>query len=181
MFLSGQRVYLRAFEERDIPRWQQWFNDSEVTAEMEKGFYPNTVESQKQFWENMYNDRSNLQLAIVSVEDDKVVGSIGLHQISFIHGTADISILIGEKAYWRQGLAKEAMGLIIEHAFNKLNLHKLTGGMYSSNEGSKRLFEAMGFRKEGELREQVKVRGEYISVLKYGLTAYEWMSRRGGR
>ena len=45
MFLANKSIYLRAFREADIAAWHSWFNDQEVTAGMDKGFFPNTEEA----------------------------------------------------------------------------------------------------------------------------------------
>ena len=149
-------------------------NDPEVTAGMFKGLFPNTPEKQRRFFEKMYDDPANLQLAIEARPEGELVGTVGLHQIDQFHKNADVSIVLGESGFRGRGLGREALSLVVAHAFDKLCLHKLTGGMYATNEASRRLFEAVGFAREGVLREQALVKGVFVDIYKYGLVAREW-------
>lgn len=179
VFLEGKSVNLRVHLAADIARWHSWFNDPEVTAGMFKGLFPNTPEKQRRFLATMYDDPINLQLAIEALPEREMVGTIGLHQIDQFHKNADISILVGERKYWGRGVGREALALMVTHAFDKLCLHKVTGGMYATNEASRRLFESLGFVREAVLRQHARWRGEYIDVYRYGLLAREWKAAAG--
>lgn len=174
VFLSGKQVNLRVHRPSDVERWYAWFNDPKVTVGMFKGLFPNTPQKQQAFFETMYEDPVNLQLAIEVLPEEELAGTIGLHQIDHFHKNADISIVLGESEYWGRGLGTEALSLMVTHAFDKLCLHKVTGGMYASNEASRRLFESVGFVREAVLREHAHSRGSFIDVYKYGLLAQEW-------
>ena len=176
-FLRGPRVILRAHTEADLDSWSGWFNDPVLTEGIYKGLFPNTVEKQRRFLSSMYNDEANLQLAIEHEESGRLIGTIGLHAIDFFHATAAISILIGERDFWRKGFGKEALSLILMHSFEKLCLEKLTSGMYSENIASRKLFASIGFTQEATLRSQVKWRGKRIDVYKYGLLVAEWRAK----
>lgn len=168
-FIDGKRVVLRPLVKEDAATVCAWFNDPEVTASMNKGHYPNTPELQEKRILAQMGDPENLQLGIVDRSSGKLVGTIGLHKISWIHRTADISIVIGEKDGRGKGLGREAIGLLAGHAFRKMNLNKLTAGMWSSNKASQKCFVANGFRLEGRRRAQYFCRGRYVDDLNYGL------------
>lgn len=168
-FLIGKKIYLRLHDKKDIPVWFKWFNDSDVTRFLVHGCYPNTKELQKAFFKNMYGSRSNFQLAIVDKKTGDLAGTIGLHKIDLINRNADISIVIGDKRYWGKKIGKEAVALIASHAFDKLNLHKVTAGMVDGNKASYNLFASLGFKKEGVLKEQNFADGRYQDVVRFGL------------
>ena len=48
-FLEDEIISLRHPEEIDIPEWTSWFNNPEVTEQMNKGFFPNSLSTQKEF------------------------------------------------------------------------------------------------------------------------------------
>ncbi len=173
-FIRADEIYLRPHVEKDIERWFCWFNDAEVTDGMNKGFFPNTQKKQNDFFTSMYDSEKNLQLAIVLNENEQLIGTIGLHDINFIHKTADISVLVGEKESWGMGHGKQAVIAMIEHAFKKLCLYKVTSGMYAVNDGSRKLFESLGFVREAVFRQQVAYRSGRVDVYKYGLFSSEW-------
>jgi len=52
-----------------------------------------------------------------------LIGNVGLIDINHIHGSAEIGIFIGDKSYWNKGYGKEALSLLIDYSYKKLNLH----------------------------------------------------------
>ena len=174
-FLVGKKIYLRLHDKKDIPTWSQWFNDQEVAKFLVHGCFPNTKELQKKFFENMYGSKSDFQLAIADKKTDVLIGTIGLHRIDLINRNADISIVIGSKNYWGKKIGKEAVSLIIAHAFDKLNLHKVTAGMIAGHAASYNLFASLGFKKESVLREQDYADGKYQDVIRLGLLRKEYV------
>ena len=148
-FLVGKNVYLRRHIEEDLDCWYRWFNDQGVTLFMQHGYFPNTYENQKSFLKSMYKAKNNLQLAIVAKNKDVLIRTMGLHGIHPVNKTADISIVIGDKKYWGKACAKESLELMLTHAFQKMNLHKLTAGMAVENVASYKLFISFGFKKRG--------------------------------
>ncbi|MEW5767122.1 MAG: GNAT family protein [bacterium] len=180
-FIEGEKIYLRPFNESDIEIWYQWFNNEEVTYHMDKRRFPNTPEKQLKFMKGINASPSDIQLAIVHKKDDELIGTVGLHLIDFINRNADISIVIGEKKYWKKGIGKEACNLVIDHAFNMLNLHKLTAGMVEENMASYNLFVSLGFEKEGVYKEQVFLHGKYRNIVKLGLPKGNYLATEAQR
>ena len=174
--LEDKIILLRPFEEGDLTRWVSWFNDKSITLYMNKGIFPHTLAQQKNHLKSIKIDKQNLQLAIVlKTKQPILIGSIGLHNIDWVHRTADISILIGEQEGRGKGIGKKAINILVNHAFKKMNLRKLTAGMWSKNIASKKSFEANGFILEGTRREQYFSDGEYLDSLEYGLLKNNWL------
>lgn len=168
-FINGKKICLRQYEAKDIDVWFNWFNDAEVVRFMDQRRWPNTKEKQKRYLEAMSSSRSDMQLAIIYRPSGKLIGTVGLHGIDPVNRNADISVIIGDRKYWGKGLAKEAVGLLIDHAFRMLNLHKLTAGFVNGNTASQRLFDSFGFKKEALLRAQVYLDGKYQDIIRMGL------------
>ena len=177
--LESERIQLRPFIKEDIPSWFQWFNDREVTIQMNKGAFPNTELAQEHFLEALAKSKNDVQLAIVSKKDHDLIGAIGIHKIDWVHRHADVSVIIGNKKYWGQGIATEAIGEVVGHAFAKLNLHKLTAGTWANNIGSRRAFEKNGFMLEGTLRHQFFFQGGYVDQICLGLLSEDWKKLKG--
>jgi [ribosomal protein S5]-alanine N-acetyltransferase len=176
-FLESEKIYLRAFTMEDIPIWYTWFNDPAVTEHVNKGFFPNTAELQEGYFHAISKSDNDVQLAVVLKENDLLVGIIGIHKIDWLHRRGDISVFIGDKAQWGKGIATEAISLAVKHAFLKLNLRKVTAGMWSSNIGCKRSFEKNYFALEGTLKKQFFCKGSYVDEYRMGLFKEEWESR----
>ena len=63
----------------------------------------------------------------------------------------EIGAAINRK-YWDQGIATHASELVIEYAFNILNLGRIQADVLTSNIRSIRVLEKLGFEREGTLR-----------------------------
>ena len=60
-----------------------------------------------------------------------------------------MGIIIGEKDCWGKGFATETLRLLVDFAFQTLQLKKLTAGCYGGNTGSEKSFQKAGFVIEG--------------------------------
>ncbi|MFP3854839.1 MAG: GNAT family N-acetyltransferase, partial [Anaerolineales bacterium] len=62
------------------------------------------------------------------------IGGCGLQKVDRQTRQAKLGLFIGAKAYWRQGLATDAMEALMGHGFNSLNLNRIHLRVYSFNE-----------------------------------------------
>jgi ribosomal-protein-alanine N-acetyltransferase len=174
-FIQGERCYLRPLTKADLDgNWSGWLNDPEVTRHMFRGTFPESEESNKEFYEHVRNSPNDLVLGIVSADDDVHVGNVGLHRIDWVNRSAEFGILVGEKAYWKRGIGSEATEAIVRHGFDKLNLHRIWLGVFADHESAIKVYERIGFRTEGTLREAILRDGETHDQLIMGLLAHEF-------
>ncbi len=68
------------------------------------------------------------------------------------------------RAYWGQGLATEALHLVIQFSFRELHLHRLEAQYDIRNPASHRVMEKCGMRQEGILHDRIFNKGEYVDV-----------------
>lgn len=169
-FMEGDRIYFREVRLSDVgDNYYNWMNDKEVTRYLESGFFPNSIEQLREYVVSKQNDRNNVFLAIVLKGSGNHIGNIKLGPIDWIHRTADVGIIIGDKNCWGEGYATEAIRLVVQYGFNVLNLHKITAGCYSSNQGSARAFQKAGFEVEGLRRQQFFFNNKYIDLVLLGI------------
>jgi ribosomal-protein-alanine N-acetyltransferase len=169
-FLQGERLYLREVRPSDVnENYYRWMNDPEVTQYLESRFYPNSMESLREYVAGKRGDRNNVFLAIILKDGDRHIGNIKLGPIDWIHRIGDIGILIGERDCWGKGYATEAIGLVVDYAFRVLNLHKLTAGCYDLNQGSAQAFQKVGFVIEGIRKQHYYCSGKYVDVIMMGI------------
>ena len=98
--------------------------------------------------------------AVTRKGENEMIGKVILFQFSQKNGRAEIGYLLNRK-YWRQGVMKQALGAVIEFAFNTLDLHRIEADVDSENIPSIGLLEKMGFEREGLFRERWRVYGEW--------------------
>jgi|TARA_B110000037_G_scaffold222702_1_gene298990 RimJ/RimL family protein N-acetyltransferase len=173
-FIVGKTIALRAINRNDVTNtnWYGWFNNEETTKNLQKHYFPNSLEKQMQFYESLINDNSKLQLMIIDKENPELVlGIVSVQKIDFINSNADISLVIGEEEARDLKCAHEVMGLIIKHSFETLNLHKITLGYKETLKfWGIFLMKRFGFEQEGELKEQMYKDGKYHNIILLGLT-----------
>ena len=174
-FLTGPRLYLRPLELEDCEGpYLEWFNNEEICRGNRHHTFPFTPEKAREYIERTRSATDELVLAIVDRKKETHIGNIALQQISDIFRSADFSIIIGNKAYWRKGYGTEAGRLLLHHGFSRLNLHRVACGTFASNTGMQKLALALGMKKEGRRRQAAYVGGRYVDVIEFGVLKDEY-------
>jgi len=86
------------------------------------------------------------QFRFVIDMDGIAVGCIDLYEYNWVKQKAGVGIVMLKK-YRRKGFAKQALELLIDYAWNKLQLKQLHTGIFSDNQSSVFLFQSVGFQK----------------------------------
>ncbi len=170
IFLKGKNIYLGALSPKErLEGYADWINDQETTLFMGSGRFPAAAGDLKAYLNAYSSSKDGMILGVFANKTSKHIGNITLHLIDWRNRNAEIGIIIGDKRSRGKGYATEAISLVVDHAFNKLNLHKLYTGMISGNEASKRAFDKAGFKIEGTLREHFYLNGKYLDCYRLGL------------
>lgn len=184
VLLEGTIVELRAPDlENEILKgdWHSWFNNSKITRFLEHGLYPNTREKQYKFITNEINKGSNLILSIYEKKTNRHIGVISLKNIDFINSNAEIGIVMGVANV--AGAAIEAMALLTEHAFNRLNLHKLYAGQHEALWKWVNVLRTIGYKIEGLRLNQYRSFNSRYDIVHTGISKndyYKLLDQRGG-
>ena len=89
-------------------------------------------------------------------------------------------MIIGEARYRKVKYMIETFKLIINHAFNTLNIRRIYGGTIV-NEWAELYCRTLGFKREGILREDVFKNGKYNAVYLIGILKEEFEQRQKRR
>ncbi len=94
-------------------------------------------------------------------ESPRIVACITLSEIT--RGVAESAILgySLDAAELGRGLAREAVGAVVEHAFSTLGLHRIEANYQPHNLRSGRLLSALGFNVEGYARDYLFIDGAW--------------------
>lgn len=175
--ILGNDVRLRAIEREDIPRFVRWMNDPDVIEFLLMNS-PLSKAMEERWFESQLATPPHMGqiLAIEVLENDEWVhiGNTGLHNVETVHSSAEFGIMIGEKAYWNKGYGREALRLILQHGFGNLNLHRIYLYVFENNLRGIRVYETVGFKREGVLRDDVYKNGRYLNVLIMSILRSEW-------
>ena len=173
-FIIGEEIYLRPLEKSDLTReYLSWINDSEVTRYMETGTFPTNMENLEEYYRTMTSSPNHVILAIVNKKPDKHIGNIALNNINWVNRVANLGIMIGEKKHWGKGCGTEAVKLMVNYAFWKLNLHKVWVGVDEENTSAYHIYKVVGFVDEGCLKNELYRDGKYYWKIIMGIVREE--------
>jgi RimJ/RimL family protein N-acetyltransferase len=128
----------------------------------------------------LFRSRTLFQWGIASRSNDAILGTCTLCHLDLPHRRAEIGFALG-RSHWGQGLASEAVELLIGFAFDTLDLHRIEADVDPRNDRSIQLLERQGFQREGFLRERYHLNGECPDAVFLGLLRREWKPRRAAK
>jgi RimJ/RimL family protein N-acetyltransferase len=173
--MVGKKVFLRCLEETDIPRTQQWINDPEISSIM--GYLPvKSLKQQINWYNSIINDNTRFIFAICLKDTNEHIGNVALGRVDYLNRNGMFSIFIYERKYRGSGFGSEATQLVLDFAFNRLNLHRVYLQTSPNFEAAISLYEHLGFVKEGVLREHYYINGEYTDKVIYSLLRKEYIA-----
>ena len=175
-YLKGKKIQLVKFTDRYITaEYVSWLNDHDINRYLCTGRFPVSKK-------DMYapDDSKNLMFAIMSnigidsgeqafVDKDYIhyVGTISLHDISWIDRKGEVGYMIGSKDHWGMGIASEAISLVVDYAFNRLNLNKVSAGVVDGNPGSSRALEKNGFKQYCITPQHYYLEGKFFDQIEF--------------
>lgn len=177
----GERVRLTALRPDDAQTLARWYEDGEFARLFDASpAYPKTESSLIKWMESSDRDKDAVALAIRLHYSDDLIGYVDIDGIQWTHRCGWLAIGIGNPAHRRKGYGTEAMQLTLRFAFSELNLHRLQLSVFAYNEAAIRLYEKLGFTREGAFREFLLRDGVRYDMLLFGLLASEWEAQQGG-
>ena len=156
-----QRVYLRAFESDDYKQTILWRKDDQIWDMLGGTKYFVSKAYEKKWVENAIFNSKDVRLAVCLCENDKHIGNVYMTDINEINRSCVSHVLIGEKNYWGQGYAREALMQAVDYMFNERNMHRIQANILVSNPASMKMHEKCGYKVEGILKEAVYKNGKY--------------------
>ncbi len=185
--IIGDRMRLRAAEREDLPRFVAWFNDPEVTRYLAR-HYPMSLAAEERWFDKMVGLPPAEQVLVIEIRDGEVasnspwkaIGTIAFKHVDTINRSAEIGIVIGEKAYWNQGYGRDGMRLMLKYGFCTLNLHRIFLRVYESNVRGIKAYEHAGFKHEGRMRQAFFQDGRYYDVLLMSVLSEEFFGQPAG-
>jgi ribosomal-protein-alanine N-acetyltransferase len=110
-------------------------------------------------------------------EDAAIIGVFTISQI--VRGSFQSAYLgyYGHARYARQGYMREAITLVLDHAFGPLALHRLEANIQPTNAPSVALARGAGFRLEGFSPRYLLIGGRWRDHERYAITVEDWRER----
>ena len=144
------------------------------------GYLPKPLLQQEEWFRNIAGDPDRFIFAMCLSASDEHIGNAALGCIDYIHRNAMLSLFIYDHRHRRHGYGREAVAMLLDFAFNRLNLHKVFLRTSPEYEGAKELYESLGFVHEGTLRAHEFKFGRYRDKLLFGLLRDEYCGASQG-
>jgi len=175
--LVGEKCYLSPLQAEDGEKWAEWLNDLEVTLPLGDEAYTVTGrEAHREDVQQIIRAREPV-FSIVRLDTDVVIGRCLLFGVNRVDRSGMVGIFIGEKSCWNQGFGTEALVLLLDYAFNLLNLNSVMLGVFAFNQRAVASYHKAGFREIGRRRQARIIAGKAHDVLLMDMLAEEFRAR----
>lgn len=177
--LKGKYVRLSAFDPEELSKaFPRWNRNSEYTRLLNAS--PRPLQSSKaaaKWMEEEIGEQSpaGYYFSIRTLEDDKLIGELGLDVVHWNGRDAFVGLGIGETEYWSKGYGTDIMNVLLRFAFLEVNLQRVTLTVFEYNPRAIRSYEKAGFRHEGRKRLALNRAGKRWDELYMGILREEWL------
>lgn len=175
-YLMSKRIFLRPLESFDLENLANWRNKPEIHQQF-FNLFPIAMSAQQSWYEDLLK-KPNTKLFVIQTKDtNKAIGTIGFFNINWKDQSAELgNVLIGEQEHRGCGFGKEAARIMIHFAFTEMNLNRIYLYMYTSNTIAVNIYNSIGFRSEGVLREAHFHGGVFQDVCMMALLRREYIT-----
>ncbi len=161
------RVFLDTINKEDMPSLYKWFSNVEFLSTYDYVLpIPRSKEKVDKMISN-YNEENNSIVFAIRTTEGNIIGIAGYDDIIKDNMVATLFIGIGDENYLGKGFGKEAMLELLNYGFNTLNLYRIQLNVISFNIPAIKLYEKVGFQKEGTMKEFVLRNGQRYDLYMY--------------
>ncbi len=168
--LSAQYVYLDTLQSHDKSYLYKWRSD--VALERLTGPFQYLPVSFNQI--NIDSTLQHVVFAVRTIKDRQLIGEISLQNVQWPNRNAELGVMIGDSSFQGKGYGSEAIYLLIDYAFNELNLHRIQLNVVGYNERAIAAYKKIGFKSEGSFREYGIRDGKFYDLHLMAILAPEW-------
>ena len=160
--------------------YSRWLRDSEYWRLMaSEAAYTASIRAVKTWIEKDFEkDPPASMFLIRTLEDDRLIGDVGLDPVRDGHGDTFLGIGIGEREYWGKGYGSDAMRVILRYAFTEQNLHRVSLNVFEYNPRAIRSYEKVGFKHEGRSRGVLHRAGRRWDLIFMGILRADWEAQQ---
>jgi [ribosomal protein S5]-alanine N-acetyltransferase len=147
-FLTTARLGFRHWVSEDLPLAEELWGDPQVTRFLGGPFSGAWAASRLESEMALQRAHGIQYWPIFLLASGAHVGCCGLRPYDQEHCVPELGYHLRPQ-FWGQGLAAEAAGAVIDHAFENLELHALFAGHLPENQRSGRVLLKLGFQYQG--------------------------------
>lgn len=148
-----RRLLLDALTEKDLPYFTRWFRDKEVVQFLNIRNMGRMTTAKERVWlRKNRKSKEDFVCAIREKKTQQLIGNAGIMHIDHLNHTAELGIVIGDKAAWGKGYGPETITALLRYVFRKLKLQNVMLTCDCENSRGMRAYEKIGFQRMGVRR-----------------------------
>jgi RimJ/RimL family protein N-acetyltransferase len=172
--LHGEKVTLRPGVDSDIFYLSSWYNDIELNRLA--GWSNSRVTPDKLRYNISRSFGYDPMNLMIDNEQGKPIGIIQLYDFDEQDRSCKLGIRIGDRDYWGKGYGEDAVKTLLEYAFLKIDLYRVTLKVYEYNERAARCYLKCGFQHEGRTRQSACIEDKFYDEMIMGILKSDFMS-----
>lgn len=173
--ISGTLINLRPLVKADAQAMFEASSDELMRLTGTKKTF--TFKETEDFCAKLFDANDRVDYAITLKDDPAYIGEVVLNSINFDERMANFRIGIGNRKHFNKGYGSESTFLILKHGFETLKLHRISLEVFDFNPRALHVYEKIGFRKEGILRDVLLWDGKYHNSILMSMLEDEWFSK----
>lgn len=175
--IVGERVYLRAEEPDDADTMAHHYAvETDDWIDDFGRFLQSPIMFRNSIEENAdVSVPESLTLQSCLIENDQLIGWVGLFDIDYVNGTAETYSHFAPGEWRGKGYGTESKHLLLAYCFDYLQLHILQSYVFGSNERSAAALRRQGYQPAGLLRLDGPRRGKYLDTWVFDVKRDEWL------
>jgi ribosomal-protein-serine acetyltransferase len=146
----------------ELHKWMIWANEN-----------TSVDTTQKYFQDSVDNYQKNIAKVFGVFYQNKLVGLVDLHTIDLGNKSAEIGYWL-DKKHNGKGIITKSCKVLINHAFNEIQLNSIRILCDTENKKSRAIPEKLGFIKEGTLREIQWMHDQFNDLVVYSMLKKDW-------
>jgi ribosomal-protein-alanine N-acetyltransferase len=164
--LEGKNVNLRIVEREDLPLMSEWLNSPSILGEYE----PIEQESRTDIEKRYEEFGSDKVWFLITKKDGSIVGNFGMGVMGSCWEIGYV-LIPDERG---KGYCTEAVQIAVDYLFMSKDIVRIQAKTHLGNVASQKVLEKSRFKKEGTLRKEHFVRGEWRDRYLYSILREEW-------
>jgi len=175
--LRGDTIYLTNLDPANAQTARGWINDPEINRYLLTGQVPVSAAAEAAFYGRAVTDWAagkSYMFEIHIADDGRYIGNCGLHNVDMRHRSAELGIFIGDTTEQNHGYGRDAIMTVTRFGFDTLGLNRVEIRSQADNERSMHLYEKLGFKPMGRLREATFTFGHFVDEAIFDMLASEW-------
>ncbi len=157
---------LRVVEKEDLPLVSGWMVNPDFLGE-----HVALRQKSRMDWQKRYDSIQPEEKWFLIEKKDRT--KVGFIQHYPVYGFQELGYVMvrGERG---KGHCTEAVGIMVDCLFLSKNIVRIQATTNAENIASQKVLEKVGFRKEGTIRKEEFIRGEWRDTYLYSILREEW-------